>query len=106
VAEVFTGTDDNEAIALRLEGLSASYTHPPGGWVSTTSVDVTIVGEAMPKAPGLYWQETEEDQVSLGNFHTDGREFYYLNTSKEWVDIGFGFPSTDRPFNRMDDVPF
>lgn len=45
VAEVFTGPDDDEAVALRLEGLTASYDHPPGGWVSPLAVNVTVVAD-------------------------------------------------------------
>lgn len=95
VAEVIPGRTDGMPPLLRLEALgSGDYSSPPGGWLSPTKVDVKVVREAMPSEPGLYrLKSSDPTQAHMGEWHTDGYEFHYLNTEGNWSDIGWGFPS-------------
>lgn len=91
VAEVGTGRFDQGRSIIRLEGEEV-----PAGWLSPEDVkSIRIVSSPMPTAPGLYRViAADAKQANMGEFHTDGYEFHYLNTQGQWSDIGWGFPSS------------
>ena len=99
VAEVSTGSAGHAPPILRLEPLDGSYNSPPGGWVDPQAVTVSVTREPLPSKPGIYWCN-DTDQSSMTQWHTDGRQFHYLNTEGNWVDVGWGQPTVnDMPLN-------
>lgn len=91
VVETIAGSPDGTAPALRLEPIDRSHHSPPGGWVDPSIVNVKVLRQPLPTAPGIYWK-VADDQKHMGDYHTDGREYHYLNSVGLWVDIGWGGP--------------
>lgn len=106
VAEVYAGGDG--VPVLRLEPLDHSHASPPGGWVNPQIVNVKVVQETLPTAPGMYWAaDGPASQAHMGNDHTDGKRFFYRNASSQWVDVGFGAPHPhDCPLIPLTEGPF
>jgi hypothetical protein len=104
VAEVPGPTTRRARRVIRLEApvISSGWAH-----LDDEEVKIELINGTLPTDPGVYWGEAgAEAQAHMGNFHTDGREFYYRNTSSEWVDIGWGEPSPSQTLNPLTDRPF
>ena len=104
VAEVGAGHPQREGRVIRLE-----TTAIPTGWIDPASegLTVTIVSSPLPTEPGMYWQmDASGKQGEMGDHHTDGKEFHYLNGQGVWVDVGFGFPTNDEPIYPLVQTPF
>lgn len=95
VAEVSAGDSaTNTPILLRLETEVGTT-----GWVNPDKefLSVTILSQPLPTEPGLYgFQGDASWNDQSGGYHTDGWQFYYLNTQKNWVDIGWGAPYVEQ----------
>lgn len=58
--------------------------------------------KALPTKPGIYTCAAGTSQDYMGEWHTDGIEIHYLNTSGNWIDVGWGQPyKDDGPFTRF-----
>lgn len=104
VAEVGGPHAHREGRIIRLETSAI-----PTGWVDPTQegLDIDVINEPLPTEPGMYSTPVEAMQSDVfGPHHTDGQEFYYLNTDGEWVDIGFGIASSGLRLTRMVELPF
>ena len=73
---------------------------PHLSWISPyrPHVNVQVTGEPLPTEPGMYRTDKQEPAEGVGipvrvPYHTDGWEFFYLNTDGDWVDVGWGSPS-------------
>lgn len=73
----------------------------PLGWVDPEEVGLEVIKQALPTTPGMYWRGVTdpEGQAHMGKWHTDGREFHYLNAGGLWVDVGWGQPSPGDTLN-------
>lgn len=92
--------------ALRLEPVDGTHHSPPGGWVDPTQVIVEVTADALPDKPGIYWAN-DEDQHAMDRWHTDGKQFHYLNTSGQWCDVGWGQPNPGMVLNGpLVELPF
>ena len=105
VAEIGLDYNPRGQGVIRLETNTA-----PTGWVDPAQDGLTIdiISEPLPIEPGLYWQaDASGRQGTMGDHHTDGKEFHYLNGQGVWVDLGFGAPpSADEPIYRVEGAPF
>ena len=104
VAEVGALHDQQEGRIVRLE-TNAN----PTGWINPDDEALTIevLTPPLPIDPGMYWQaDAVGRQGTLGEQHTDGKEFHYLNGQGVWVDLGFGTPDADEPIYPLVENPF
>ena len=104
VAEVGAEHTHRAGRVIRLETSAI-----PTGWIdpSQEGLTVTIVSEPLPVEPGMYWQaDASGRQSTMGEYHTDGKEFHYLNGQGKWVDVGWGDPSGDEPIYPYAGTPF
>lgn len=102
VAEVGSEHPDREGRIIRLETNAI-----PTGWVDPRQegLTVAIVTEPLPTIPGMYYEPISE-QEHMGKYHTDGKEFHYLNSDGNWCDVGWGTPSGDERLYPLVETPF
>lgn len=50
-----------------------------------------VVRQVLPTKSGMYTKHTGGIPFD-DEFHTDGKEFYYLNSLGKWCDVGWGMP--------------
>jgi hypothetical protein len=104
VAEVGAEHPHREGRVIRLETNAI-----PTGWIdpSQEGLTVTVVSQPLPTVPGMYYEHEEgEGQRHMGEYHTDGKRFYYLNARGNWCDVGWGAPSGDEQLHPLVETPF
>jgi hypothetical protein len=63
--------------------------------------ELTVVSN-LPTKPGWYTLPSDS-QSDMEEWHTNGQEIHYLNTSGNWIDVGWGPPDLqeERPFSPL-----
>lgn len=89
VDSVHTGETGGKTLRLVRPDGSAP---PPWGWIATQFVTIEVRGSGLPTQSGLYRRPLPAEEQTEDDYHSDGWEFHYLNSSGNWVDIGWGQP--------------
>jgi len=102
VVEVGSVHPPREGRVIRLETNAI-----PTGWVDPAQEGLTIaiVSNPLPTIPGMYY-EFVGGQDHMHERHTDGKEFFYLNSEGNWCDVGWGSPSGDETLYPLVETPF
>lgn len=103
VAEVGSQHPYREGRIIRLETNAI-----PTGWIdpSQEGLSVTVISNPLPTVPGMYCTQEGVPQSHMGDRHTDGKEFFYLNGDGNWCDVGWGVPSGDDRMHPLVETPF
>ena len=99
--DLIEATDGERRVIERVQ-LHADYERlwiPLLGFIGNIAADGTLAGftlktiekatPPLPTVPGVYVRASRS-QNHMGEYHTDHRELYYLNTSGKWADVGWG----------------